>query len=177
MLTQAGWDRRNSHTALYVQVLQNLGTKYNAPVLDIFTAWQKEPNWNTKYLAKDNLHLSDTGNQAILDAIIKTLAEKLPSAYAPNLPRHWPDMNDINHDNPGAAFNPILAGTESGTSIGSSIGNSNQSAAYLVVNGSQLNGSGNSSQHTSNAGASSSSSNSMQLLVSVLLAVVIMLTA
>jgi hypothetical protein len=49
--------RSLANSQLYVDQLQALGRKHNATVLDIFTTWQRVPDWQTKFINPDKLHL------------------------------------------------------------------------------------------------------------------------
>jgi hypothetical protein len=56
--------RSLANSQLYVDQLQALGRKHNATVLDIFTTWQRVPDWQTKFINADKLHL---GRESIGD--------------------------------------------------------------------------------------------------------------
>ena len=56
---RGSWDRYNTNTSLYVETLRQLAGKYGAgggggasgaTFVDIFTPWQKQSDWNTRYL-------------------------------------------------------------------------------------------------------------------------------
>lgn len=108
-LLQKPWDRENAHTILYVQQLKQAAQKNGAAFLDIFTPWQQDPDWHNKYLLPDKLHLSDQGNSELFNLIIQTLESQVPALSPSNIALHWPLMDVIDKDNPGAAFSKVVS--------------------------------------------------------------------
>lgn len=105
---QKPWDRENSHTTQYVQQLQQLSSRNGAAFLDIFNAWQADPNWHNKLLLPDKLHLSPYGNEVLFNAIVKTLESKFPELAPSGQALNWPLMDVISKDDPAAAFNKVV---------------------------------------------------------------------
>jgi hypothetical protein len=105
---QKPWDRENSHSAQYVQQLQQIASRNGAAFLDIFNAWQKDPDWHNKLLLPDKLHLSPKGNEVLFNAIVKTLEGKFPELAPSGQALNWPLMDVISKDDPGAAFGKVV---------------------------------------------------------------------
>lgn len=105
---QKPWDRENSHTTLYVQQLQQLASKNSAAYLDIFNAWQADPDWHNKLLLPDKLHLSAQGNDLLFNQIVQALEKQIPDLAPSNIALNWPLMDVISKDDPRAAFSKVI---------------------------------------------------------------------
>jgi hypothetical protein len=102
---QPPWDRSNNHTSLYVAQLSRLAaTTPGAALLDIFNGWAATPDWASKYLLPDNLHLSEAGNKALWWGISAALEKHMPEVLPRNLPWVLPPQSAIDIAAPEAAF-------------------------------------------------------------------------
>ena len=53
-----------------------VGQALGAPVLDLWTALQREPGWEA--LLEDGLHFTEAGQRAVRDALLAFISERLP---------------------------------------------------------------------------------------------------
>lgn len=105
---QKPWDRENSHSVQYVQQLAQLASRNGAAFLDIFSAWQADPDWHNKLLLPDKLHLSPKGNEVLFNAIVSTLERSFPELAPSGQALNWPLMDVISKDDPKAAFSKVV---------------------------------------------------------------------
>ncbi|WIA29823.1 hypothetical protein OEZ86_012294 [Tetradesmus obliquus] len=106
--TPKPWDRENSHSVQYVQQLAQLASRNGAAFLDIFSAWQADPDWHNKLLLPDKLHLSPKGNEVLFNAIVSTLERSFPELAPSGQALNWPLMDVISKDDPKAAFSKVV---------------------------------------------------------------------
>ena len=56
--------------------MRSVGDALGAPVLDLWTALQREPGWEA--LLEDGLHFTTAGQRAVRAALLGFIAERLP---------------------------------------------------------------------------------------------------
>lgn len=56
--------------------VKEVGQALGAPVLDLWTALQREPGWEA--LLEDGLHFTEAGQRAARDALLAFISERLP---------------------------------------------------------------------------------------------------
>ena len=56
--------------------VKEVGQALGAPVLDLWTALQREPVWEA--LLEDGLHFTEAGQRAVRDALLSFIRERLP---------------------------------------------------------------------------------------------------
>ncbi|KIZ05501.1 hypothetical protein MNEG_2456 [Monoraphidium neglectum] len=96
--------RSLANSQLYVDQLQALGRKHNATVLDIFTTWQRVPDWQTKFINPDKLHLGPGGNDKLFNDVLSTIKAQIPEMDPVKMPWQFPLFTDFDRENPGPAF-------------------------------------------------------------------------
>ena len=82
-------DRTKEYAARYAQAVRVLGAKHNLPVLDLHTALQQEPGWQTELLS-DGLHFTPAGSTAVGQRLIALLQDAYPDLSLSSLPNHMP---------------------------------------------------------------------------------------
>jgi hypothetical protein len=106
-LLQPPWDRNNNHTRLYVNQLYDVAKSFNGTVIDIFSKWQKDPNWHSIYLLPDKLHLNLFGQQTIFNEILAALLKSFPAMHPSKMPLLFPAQSEINVTDAAPAFSKV----------------------------------------------------------------------
>mmetsp|Transcript_10604 Transcript_10604/g.17286 ORF Transcript_10604/g.17286 Transcript_10604/m.17286 type:complete len:275 (-) Transcript_10604:166-990(-) len=84
-------DRTNERTLEYVQVCKALGKQYQIPVVDAWTALGGATNNRADFLS-DGLHLNNSGNKRLFEAVRSTLTKALGNKWVPEyMPMHMPE--------------------------------------------------------------------------------------
>ncbi|KAH7284561.1 hypothetical protein KP509_34G059900 [Ceratopteris richardii] len=79
-------DRTNERARKYAQACIEAAKAVNVGVVDLWTAIQKEENWQTECLS-DGLHLTAKGNQILFDELVKVIED---ANWTPSL--SWKSM-------------------------------------------------------------------------------------
>lgn len=95
-------DRLNAVTGAYAAACRAVGTEEGVPVLDIWTEFQKNPEWRT-YLS-DGLHLTPSGNAALFELLMALIEKQLLQLRFDTLKFDFPLHDDIAAEDPAVAF-------------------------------------------------------------------------
>ena len=65
-----------------------MAEQLEVPVLDAYTVFKSQADWRS--LLSDGLHLSESGNEALFDALRAVIESECPDAVPDNLPLDMP---------------------------------------------------------------------------------------
>ncbi|CAM6098249.1 unnamed protein product [Calypogeia fissa] len=92
--------RRNEHTRLYAEEVVKVAWDEKLPVINLWSIFQEEADWEEKYLS-DGLHLTSQGNAKVFEELLKVL--EVISLNKKKVPWDFPAITRLG-DNPVAAL-------------------------------------------------------------------------
>ncbi|KAK9840954.1 hypothetical protein WJX81_002383 [Elliptochloris bilobata] len=95
-------ERTNAVAEQYAAAAKRVGQALDAPVLDLWTALQREPGWEA--LLSDGLHFNEAGQRAVREALLSFIAERLPHLRPDAMPDDFPSHRDIDEACPADSF-------------------------------------------------------------------------
>ncbi|KAL4445884.1 hypothetical protein ABPG77_009083 [Micractinium sp. CCAP 211/92] len=102
-VTLAVPERTNEVAGQYAAAAESLAAELGVPCLNVWTAFQAVPGWETKLLC-DGLHLTPEGQQEVFRLLQGLINERFPNLRVAKLPMDAPDHSWIDPESVPAAF-------------------------------------------------------------------------
>lgn len=82
--------RAYATTQQYAAAVRAVAAQLDAPLLDVWSLFVAQEDWQTALLSPDGLHLAPGGQELVAHALMGLLGQQLPAARPVALPWHHP---------------------------------------------------------------------------------------